>query len=335
MYNTGFGVPPVTTGPPPMGSSTGMAPPQQYYPPTTSFAPPSVSYQPPPPQSGFPQQGYNGPQYTPQQHYPQQPAYGGYPAPVSGSLPMGGQTYEIQLKGTKLDNKDVFSKSDPFVILKASTVPGVSHGTSQALTGGSYQANPFKPKKKKKTGHGGKMGKMGKNSGWVIVHKTEVIKNNLNPTWRPFTVDTRTLCHGNLDQPFMIEVFDWDRNGGHDLIGTARTTLRELMTMKEVRLDNPNRVGFSSTAGLIEVLKCGPVNKPSGQTGTQGYPQQGYPQQGYPQQGYPQTGYPQQPQGYPQTGYPQQPQGYPQQGYPQTGYPQTGYGQQPYPPSGY
>jgi len=35
---------------------------------------------------------------------------------------------------------------------------------------------------------------------FTVVHKTEVIKSNLNPTWRPFTVPVRTLCNGDLDR---------------------------------------------------------------------------------------------------------------------------------------
>ena len=33
---------------------------------------------------------------------------------------------------------------------------------------------------------------------FTLVHKTEVIKTNLNPTWRPFTVPVRALCNGDL-----------------------------------------------------------------------------------------------------------------------------------------
>jgi len=174
--------------------------------------------------------------------------------------------YEIQLRGVKLDNKDLFSKSDPFLLLKASTVPGLNTGGG---LGSSKQHNPFKQKKVKSKDKAAKKGKKvsGKahGGGWVVAHKTEWIKDNLNPTWRPFTIDINTLCHGNLDQAFLVEVWDYDDGGSHDLIGANKTTLRELMTMKEVRLENPNRIGFSSTAGRIEVLKCGPV---SGGTGT-------------------------------------------------------------------
>jgi hypothetical protein len=32
---------------------------------------------------------------------------------------------------------------------------------------------------------------------FTVVHRTEVIKNSLNPTWRPFTIPVKTLCNGD------------------------------------------------------------------------------------------------------------------------------------------
>ena len=33
---------------------------------------------------------------------------------------------------------------------------------------------------------------------YTVVHRTEWIKSNLNPTWQPFTVSVRALCNGEL-----------------------------------------------------------------------------------------------------------------------------------------
>lgn len=38
----------------------------------------------------------------------------------------------------------------------------------------------------------------------------------------------------------MFEVFDWDNDGGHDLIGQVITTQRELNTKKEFDIIEPN-----------------------------------------------------------------------------------------------
>ena len=44
---------------------------------------------------------------------------------------------------------------------------------------------------------------------YTVVHKTEVIKSTLNPTWRPTTVSARVLCNGDYDRyvKFKISVF--------------------------------------------------------------------------------------------------------------------------------
>jgi len=167
----------------------------------------------------------------------------------------------MQFRGLKLDNKDLLKggKSDPFFVLKASTTPGHSVGGS-TFGGGGTNKNPFKKKKNKDAKKFKKTDKK-HGGGWIVVYKSETIQNNLNPTWRPFTIDINALCHGSLEQPFTVEVWDQDTSTRNDLIGANRTTLRDLMTLRELRIDNPERIGFSSTAGKIEVLKCGPVQK--------------------------------------------------------------------------
>lgn len=45
---------------------------------------------------------------------------------------------------------------------------------------------------------------------FTICHKTEVVKNTLNPVWQPFTIPVRALCNG-----------DYDRYGDRDGEGAA------------------------------------------------------------------------------------------------------------------
>ncbi|KAK3736203.1 hypothetical protein QZH41_011890, partial [Actinostola sp. cb2023] len=99
----------------------------------------------------------------------------------------------IQFRGQKLDKKDFFGKSDPFLVF--------------------YRYN--------------------EDSSFTAVHRTEVIKNTLNPTWKEFSIPSRALCNGDYDRAIRVECYDWDRDGGHDLIGIFSTTLRELTS-------NPN-----------------------------------------------------------------------------------------------
>ncbi|XP_007253379.2 copine-9 [Astyanax mexicanus] len=94
----------------------------------------------------------------------------------------------MQLCANKLDKKDFFGKSDPFLVFYRSNEDGT----------------------------------------FTICHKTEVIKNTLNPVWQPFTIPVRALCNGDYDRTVKVDVFDWDRDGSHDFIGEFTTSYREL-----------------------------------------------------------------------------------------------------------
>ncbi|KAK2186177.1 hypothetical protein NP493_212g08002 [Ridgeia piscesae] len=94
----------------------------------------------------------------------------------------------LQFCGKNLDKKDFFGKSDPFLLFYRLNEDGTA----------------------------------------TVVHKTEVIKVTLNPTWRAFTIPVRALCNGDYDRSLRVECFDWDKDGGHDLIGVFSTTLKEL-----------------------------------------------------------------------------------------------------------
>ncbi|XP_066523938.1 copine-8 isoform X2 [Hoplias malabaricus] len=94
----------------------------------------------------------------------------------------------LQFCGNKLDKKDFFGKSDPFLVFYRSHDDGT----------------------------------------YTICHKTEVVKNTLDPVWQAFKIPVRVLCNGDYDRAIKIEVYDWDRDGGHDYIGEFKTSYREL-----------------------------------------------------------------------------------------------------------
>merc|ERR1712137_302443 len=68
----------------------------------------------------------------------------------------------------------------------------------------------------------------------VFVGKTEYIKNDLNPVWQPLTLSVHSC--GGMDTELIIRCYDYDSDGGHDLIGQCRTTLRQLVTSKPTLL---------------------------------------------------------------------------------------------------
>jgi hypothetical protein len=95
-------------------------------------------------------------------------------------------SYTIYPSAQKLEKKDgLFGKSDPFFEVK------------------------FWPQGFDKT---------------ITLYRSEVIKQELNPTWKPFELSVEML--GGLDKSFDVIVYDWNENG-HDLIGQFTTTLRE------------------------------------------------------------------------------------------------------------
>jgi hypothetical protein len=272
------GYPPVSQHPAPYAPQSQYPPQQQYqqYPPPQQY-PPQPQYQPYPPPNQYPPQGY--PPAPAPYGYPPAPAwapapvaaaplasYGyGAPAPyaaytpavavtpayaaVMPAIPMGlgiPQNYVFQFQGVHLDRKDIFSKSDPFLAIFASKHPGGYRGGYNIAR---QEARSTKYNKK----FGGVSGN------WVLVHRTETLKNNQNPVWAPFTVNLLSICGGNFDTVFKIEVWDSDVHTNHDFIGGNVTTMRELTTSKEVRLINKRRIGIYNTSGRLEVLRCSPA----------------------------------------------------------------------------
>uniref|UniRef100_A0A8C5HVA4 Copine-5-like n=1 Tax=Gouania willdenowi TaxID=441366 RepID=A0A8C5HVA4_GOUWI len=94
----------------------------------------------------------------------------------------------MQFCANKLDKKDFFGKSDPFMVFYRSNEDGT----------------------------------------FTICHKSEVVKNTLNPVWQPFSIPVRALCNGDYNRTIKVEVYDWDRDGSHDFIGEFTTSYKEL-----------------------------------------------------------------------------------------------------------
>ncbi|KAM5156592.1 copine-3-like [Mantella aurantiaca] len=95
---------------------------------------------------------------------------------------------QFEAEARKLDKKDFFGKSDPYLEFYRQTDDGR----------------------------------------WQMVHRTEVVKNNLNPVWRPFKIPLRSLCNGDMEKPIRVGCYDYDRDGSHDLIGIFQTNMSKL-----------------------------------------------------------------------------------------------------------
>eukprot|EP00039_Didymoeca_costata_P030889 m.31966 g.31966 ORF g.31966 m.31966 type:complete len:532 (+) comp8364_c0_seq2:55-1650(+) len=131
----------------------------------------------------------------------------------------------LHFAGKHLDKKDFFGKSDPYLEI-------------------SYENSV---------------------GGWSVVHKTEVIKKTLDPTWKPFTVPIMHLCNGDPGRKLKFAVFDWDSDGSHDLIGIDFTTINELKAGSKTEFDLINKKklpggvkekkGYKNS-GVLHLINC-------------------------------------------------------------------------------
>ncbi|XP_046549365.1 LOW QUALITY PROTEIN: copine-3-like [Haliotis rubra] len=101
----------------------------------------------------------------------------------------GGEIAYMTFRGKNLDKKDFFGKSDPYLEILRSTM----------------------------------------DRSWQVVHRTEVIKNSLNPSWRPFQVPLSTLCAGNRSQEIRLISMTGTATGVTTTSAGFTTTVDEMM----------------------------------------------------------------------------------------------------------
>ena len=74
---------------------------------------------------------------------------------------------------------------------------------------------------------------------FVKVWSSETVKSSLNPTWKPLKIPLQRVSNGDLDRPIRLDVWDWESNGSHKLIGQVQTSVRYLTAGKSLELVNP------------------------------------------------------------------------------------------------
>ncbi|KAK1174080.1 copine-3-like isoform X1 [Acipenser oxyrinchus oxyrinchus] len=129
----------------------------------------------------------------------------------------------FEVEARKLDNKDFFGKSDPYLEFYKQT-----------------------------------------DRGWQLAHRTEVIKNNLNPVWKPFKIPMRSLCNGDLEKPIKVECYDYDNDGSHDLIGIFETNLSKLQEASRttpaefecINMKKKQKKKHYKNSGVVSVKSC-------------------------------------------------------------------------------
>ena len=72
-----------------------------------------------------------------------------------------------------------------------------------------------------------------------LVFRSEVVRNSLNPSWKPFSIDLAEC--GGEDVPLLWSAYDWDPDGGHDFIGSFTATLGQVEQQPKFIFMNPAR----------------------------------------------------------------------------------------------
>ncbi|XP_053377222.1 copine-8-like isoform X1 [Mercenaria mercenaria] len=134
------------------------------------------------------------------------------------------EVIHMQMKANNLDKKDFFGKSDPYLEFM----------------------------------------RVNEDNSFTVVHRTEVIKNTLNPTWAPFRVPARSLCNGDYDRSILVKCWDWNSSGSPDIIGQFTTNLRELTrgpgqnNVYEVinEQKKAKKKGKYKNSGAVSLLSC-------------------------------------------------------------------------------
>ena len=50
---------------------------------------------------------------------------------------------------------------------------------------------------------------------WQVVHRSEVVRDDLNPNFKETTMELSLLCGGDFDCPLRFKVFDHEGSGKH------------------------------------------------------------------------------------------------------------------------
>lgn len=126
---------------------------------------------------------------------------------------------KLKMSGLKLKNLDgFFNKSDPFYeIMKK------DHGL--------------------------------RGSEWNVVHRSSYIKDNLNPNWDLDVIDLGILCGGNLDEIFVVSVYDHESSGKHELMGQFETSVNGLIQAKQTPGIELKRKGKTSGKIVVHVAE--------------------------------------------------------------------------------
>eukprot|EP00731_Ephydatia_muelleri_P028938 Em0020g582a len=126
----------------------------------------------------------------------------------------------FELSATKLEKKDLFGKSDPYIEI------------AKAQEGGEF----------------------------TVVYRSKPIMKTLSPRWPAFHMEMQTLCSGDWERTLQFSVWDWNRSGNNELIGLATTSLKDICPERggnvfDLELTNPYPKSKKKCTGVL-VFYC-------------------------------------------------------------------------------
>ncbi|XP_056155076.1 copine-3-like isoform X2 [Lampris incognitus] len=99
---------------------------------------------------------------------------------------------------------------------------------------------------------------------WQLVHRTEVVMYNLNPTWRPFRIPLQSLCGGDMERQIKVECYDYNSSGSHDYIGAFETTFCQIQEASKtnaaefecININKKRKKKSYKNSGVVIVKHC-------------------------------------------------------------------------------
>ncbi|KAI6201386.1 C2 domain and von Willebrand factor, type A domain and Copine domain-containing protein [Aphelenchoides besseyi] len=94
-----------------------------------------------------------------------------------------------------------------------------------------------------------------------LAYRTRYHAQTYQPRWKPFEIHINQLCYGDKDREFLIECYDWDADGEHDLVGACNTTVNRLLSGVDKTLPLINEKKARKTkkyvdSGKLHFHKC-------------------------------------------------------------------------------
>lgn len=107
---------------------------------------------------------------------------------------------------------------------------------------------------------------------WSVVWKSEVVRDNENPTWNAARLPTQLLCDEDPENPIKVSIWVWNRFAPDEYIGFVETSLNELVKKAkrgipvfDVMAERKKIFGGIKLkkAGILKALKSSVIQIPS------------------------------------------------------------------------